>query len=73
MDLLRSLPIGLYLEQPTTWLHPEHKPVPLARWADLVTLRSAHELPPWAELECSEGTRRATAAVAAGAGALRYP
>jgi energy-coupling factor transport system permease protein len=21
MDLLRSLPIGLYLEQPTTWLH----------------------------------------------------
>ena len=21
MDLLRSLPIGLYLEQPVTWLH----------------------------------------------------
>ncbi|MCY7391087.1 MAG: CbiQ family ECF transporter T component, partial [Leptolyngbyaceae cyanobacterium CAN_BIN12] len=21
MDLLRSLPLGLFLEQPTTWLH----------------------------------------------------
>jgi energy-coupling factor transport system permease protein len=30
MDLLRSLPIGLYLEQPVTWLHKIDPRVKLA-------------------------------------------
>ncbi|MBE9186403.1 hypothetical protein IQ270_17370, partial [Microcoleus sp. LEGE 07076] len=30
MDLLRSLPIGLYLEQPVTWLHRLDSRVKLA-------------------------------------------
>ncbi|QZZ23206.1 hypothetical protein J5X98_13210 [Leptothermofonsia sichuanensis E412] len=46
MDLLRSLPIGLYLEQPVTWLHRLDPRVKLA-WLMTFLLAPLLANPPW--------------------------